>query len=335
MRDCTAATIAGVVLLLLLLGRQAKAEPADALKPAGTIPLEGRIDHMALDAKGRRLFVAALGNDTVEVIDLKTGKQSGRIGGMKKPQGLAYLADLNRLVVASGDDGKVRVYDAHQKLLGTVVDGLDDADNVRYDPAAKLAYVGYGDGALAIIDPEKVQKVGEIKLDGHPESFQLETKGGRVFVNVPDAKHVAVVDREKRAVVPTWPVGRAAANFPMALDEEHHRLFVGCRRPATLIVLDTGTGRTVANVGCAGDTDDVFYDAASRRVYIAGGEGVVSVFEQTDADQYRPLGRVATTAGARTAFFAPDVRTLYVAVPRRGPHSAELRTFAAPGSRPQ
>jgi DNA-binding beta-propeller fold protein YncE len=322
-------TVACVVACLL--GCQAGAEPTDALRPAGVIPLEGvegRIDHMAVDAENQRLYVAALGNNTVEVIDLKAGKQVGRITGLKKPQGVAFIPDLSRLVVASGDDGKCRFYDKDRKLLGTI-DGLDDADNVRYDAAAKLVYVGYGEGALAVIDPDKLRKVADIKVDGHPESFQLAAKGGPIFVNVPGARHVAVIDREKRAIVAKWPMEGAQANFPMALDEEHHRLFVGCRNPAKLLVLDTETGKAVASLDCAGDTDDVFYDAANSRVYVSGGEGVVSVIEQADADHYRPLGRLATAGGARTSFFISATRSLYLAVPHRGTQRAELRVFEA------
>jgi hypothetical protein len=232
------------------------------------------------------------------------------------------------VIVASGEDGKCRVYDAEQKLLGTV-GGLDDADNVRYDADAKLAYVGYGDGALAVIDPEAVKRVAEVKLDGHPESFQLEAKGKRIFVNVPSAKQVAVIDREKRAVVAKWDLKDAAANFPMALDEANHRVFVGCRSPAKVLVIDAESGRTVASVDCAGDADDVFFDAARKRVYVTGGDGTVSVIERLGADGYKLVGKVDSAAGARTSLFVPGSGTLYVAVPRRGGQRCELRVFRA------
>ena len=316
---------------MLLLGCGVKAEPTDALKLVGSIPLEGvegRIDHMAADAAGRRLFVAALGNDTVEVIDLAAGKQLGRINGLKKPQGVAFLPDSKLLVVASGGDGKVMVYDASQKLIGAV-SGLDDADNVRYDPDAKLVYVGYGDGALAVIDPVKVQKVADIKLDGHPESFQLEAKGNRIFVNVPDARQVAVVDRQKRSVIARWPMKEATANFPMALDEDRHRLLIGCRGPAKLLALDAETGRVVSSLDCCGDTDDLFHDAGRQRIYLSGGQGCITVFEPSDPDTYRKLGIIPTAAGARTSFFVRDSGRLYVAVPHRGDQRSELRVFEA------
>jgi YVTN family beta-propeller protein len=320
-----------ISLLALLMGCQAKGEPKDALKETKTIALDGvqgRIDHMAVDARNQRLYVAALGNDTVEVIDLKAGKRVSRITGLKKPQGVAVVAGSNRLVVASGDDGKCRVYDENWKLLGAV-DGLDDADNVRYDAEAKLIYVGYGEGALAVIDPEKIEKVADIKLAGHPESFQLEAKGKRIFVNVPSARQVAVIDREKRAVVAKWDVKDAQANFPMALDESNHRLFIGCRKPAKVLIVDTEAGKSVGAVDCCGDTDDVFFDATSRRIYVSGGEGWVSVIEQSDPNTYRNVGKVATAAGARTSFFDATERILYVAVPLRGNQKCALRAFAA------
>jgi YVTN family beta-propeller protein len=302
------------------------------LKPLRTIALdgvEGRIDHLAIDAKNNRLYVAALGNDTVEVIDTAAGKRVLRIEGLKKPQGIAVLGDLGRIAVASGEDGKCRFYDSgKQKLLGTI-DALDDADNVRYDAAARLVYVGYGDGALAVIDAQKMTKVADIKLEGHPESFQLEQKGARIFVNVPSAKQVAVVDRGKRQVVAKWPLSESA-NFPMALDEANHRLFVGCRKPAKVVTIDVESGKTVAAVDTVGDTDDLFYDATNRRLYVSGGEGRVAVIEQTAADHYRNAGSARTAAGARTSLFDQASRVLYVAAPHRDGHSATIHVFGPP-----
>jgi DNA-binding beta-propeller fold protein YncE len=214
-------------------------------------------------------------------------------------------------------------------LLGTV-DGLDDADNVRYDPQAKLLYVGYGGGALAVIDPEKAAKVADIKLDGHPESFRLETNGNRIFVNVPRAGEIEVVDRATRQVVAKWPMKSAKSNFPMVLDEDHHRLFIGCRSPAKMLVLDAQTGATVSEVDCISDTDDLFYDAANKRVYISGGGGSITVVEQTDADHYQVVETIKTASGARTSFFSPDTGQLYLAVPHRGDQPAEIRVYAAP-----
>jgi DNA-binding beta-propeller fold protein YncE len=182
---------------------------------------------------------------------------------------------------------------------------------------------------LAAIDPATGKQVADVKLDGHPESFQLERKGKRIFVNVTKAGHVAVIDREQGTVIAKWALAGAGSNFPMALDEENHRLFVGCRAPAKLLVLNTDNGKTVAGVDIVGDTDDVFYDAARKRLYVAGGGGHVTVITQADANTYLVDGQAPTAAGARTAFFIPDAGMLYVAVPHRGSQKAELRVFRA------
>lgn len=321
-----------VLAVIALIATSCQAEPpaeSSSLQLLGTIPLkgvEGRIDHMAFDGHRQRLYVAALGNNTIEVIDLKNGKQVATIKGLKKPQGIVVLPESGELIVASGEDGKCRKYDTAQKLQGTI-DGLDDADNVRFDPASKLVYVGYGDGALAVISVDTFRKLAEIKLAGHPESFQLETKGKRIFVNVPDAGHIAVIDRERRIVTKTWPIKAARANFPMALDEVHHRLFVGCRTPAEFLVIDSETGKTISTLDCCGDTDDVFYDESHQRVYVTGGEGCVSIFAQVDVDRYKVIDKVTTAPGARTALFAPAVHRLFVAVPHRGAQCANIRIY--------
>jgi hypothetical protein len=182
---------------------------------------------------------------------------------------------------------------------------------------------------LGIIDIETGAKIADVKLSGHPESFQLEGDGKRIFVNVPTSDQVQVVDREKGAVIAAWPITDARENFPMALDEANHRLFVGTRNPARLLVLDTETGNTIASLDSSGDTDDIFYDAAAKRIYVSGGEGAISVFEQKDPDTYSPIGKVDTAEGARTSLFVPESSTLYLAVPHRGDQQAEVRAFEA------
>jgi hypothetical protein len=211
--------------------------------------------------------------------------------------------------------------------LTRTVGSLDDADNVRFDSKTKLIYVGYAEGALAVIDPTMMKQVGSIKLAAHPESFQLEQQGNRIFVNVPDAKQVAVIDRDKKAVTATWPMTEFKANFPMALDEANHLLFVGCRQPARLVVLGTTTGTPVATLAISGDTDDLFFDARLKRLYISCGEGFVDVIDQCDANAYRLRERVTTRAGGRTSFFSTELNEFYLAVPSRGNQKAEIRIF--------
>jgi len=321
--------VAAALLVAWPLGRSAASPPS--LQLAQTIPLagvEGRIDHLAVDVAGQRLFVAALGNNTLEVVDLRAGRRTHSVTGMREPQGVAFLPDLNRIVVANGGDGQCAVVDGSSLQVTQRIPCGDDADNVRYDRPAGLLYVGTGRGRLTILGAADNRPVGEIPLEGHPEAFVLEPGGPRIFVNVPTAGHVAVVDRERRAVTATWPLSSARANFPMTLDREHHRLFVGCRQPARLLIYDADEGRLITEVAIAGDVDDLAYDAARRRIYAAGGEGAISVVEQVDADHYRSVDRIQTARGARTALFAPELGRLYVAVPHRGSQAAEIRGYA-------
>jgi len=306
------------------------AEPP-ALKLSKTIPLTGvtgRFDHFAIDINGNRLFVAALGNNTLEAIDLGAAKRLQSIPGLGKPTGILFLTDLNRLFLACGDDGNVRVFDGASLRLLKTIPGLDDADNMRLDARAGLIYVGYGAGALAVIDAAKAEAIGHIKLAGHPESFQLERNGSRIFVNVPDAQHVAVVDRSMGAVTAIWPMTDFEANFPMALDEVDHRLFVGCRNPARLVVFDTDSGKRVGDIGISGDIDDLFYDPARLCLYASCGEGFIDIIVEKDINHYQRVERVPTSPGARTAYLSPELKELYLAVPEREGQNAEIRAFA-------
>jgi hypothetical protein len=300
------------------------------LNPVQTIALpgvKGRFDHFSIDPKGRRLFVAALGNNTLEVIDLVAGKRLQSVAGMSKPCGVLYLEAQNQIAVANGADGNFKVLDASSFKLLRNLSEVPDADNLRLDPKAKLAWLGYGDGALGSIEPLGPHLTSSVKLSGHPESFQLEKQGPRIFINVPDAKQIAVLDREKRRLIRTWPMQKFQANFPMALDESSRRLLVGCREPARLVVVDTETGKPVADLAISSDTDDLFYDAKRKRIYISCGEGFTDVVEQSSADNYQGIAKVPTAPGARTCFFSPELDRLYLAVPNRGEQKAEIRVY--------
>ena len=326
-----------IILAILIpgfvVGLRFTAQEKTALRLAQTIALpnvEGRFDHFAVDLQRQHLFLAALGNNTLEVIDLKTGKVIHSIRGLREPQGVAFIPEANAVYVANGGDGNCEAFAADSFAPLRKVKFSGDADNLRYDAATKLLYVGYGDGAIGIFEALTGKVIGDIKLPAHPEAFALEQAGSRIFVNVPQAKQIAVIDRQKRTVIAHWPVTQAAANYPMALDEAHHRLFVGCRQPARLLVLDTGTGKPVTELECAGDTDDVFYDVKNQRVYVSGGEGLITVFNQTDANKYQTLSKIPTTAGARTSLFVPALGRLYLAVPHRGGQISEVRVYETP-----
>ena len=285
-------------------------------------------DHFSFDAKRQHVFVAALGNDTLEIADLKSGKHLRSVKGLKKPTGVAFAPEFDRIFVATGDGETCEVLDGATFAVVQSVTGLPDADNVRYDSGAKQIYVGCGDGALAVLDAASGKHLGDIKLAGHPESFQLEKAGPRIFVNIPSAGQIAVVDRVKRAVVATWPLDGAQSNFPMALDEANHRLFVGCRAPARVLVYDTNTGKVVNTLKIDGDTDDLFWDAARKRLYVSCGAGFINVFQTNGAADYESVARISTSSGARTSLFVPELNRLCVAVPHRGAQGAQLRVFA-------
>jgi hypothetical protein len=247
---------------------------------------------------------------------------------------VAILPEAAELALTTGGDGTVRFHRLGDLAEVAKVDLGDDADNIRFDPAQKRLYVGYGDGALAVLDATARQKLASIDVGGHPESFQLERRGSRVFVNVPSKKAVVVVDREQRSVVAAWALGGAQANFPMALDEDHQRLYVVCRQPARLLTFHTGSGQVLSDVACSGDADDIFLDAKRGRAYVSCGEGFLDVFDlhlpaaKSDAAPER-IAHLATAAGARTCLWVQDSDRLYLAVPQRGEQHAEVRVYQA------
>jgi DNA-binding beta-propeller fold protein YncE len=291
-----------------------------------------RIDHLAVDPAGHRLFVGALGNHTLEVLDIAGGKRITSIPGLNEPQGVAYVPSVHRIVVATRAGGTVTAFDDTSYQPVATIPNLPDADNLRLDAAAGTLYVGHGDGALGVIDPATMKLVADIPLPGHPESFRLEEGGPRIFVNVPPTHEILVVDRTQRSIVTHIPLGGFADNYPMSLDERGHRLFVGVRQPARLLVFDTVTSKQIGAVACAGDTDDLFYDARRDRVYVIGGEGYVDVFDANTSAKYARLARIATRVGARTGLWSSELDRLFIASPLREGHPAEIRVFGAGGT---
>jgi len=319
--------IVALVLCYTLATVRAQTAPLKLTKTIALPGVEGRIDHFAFDAAGERLFVCALGNNTVEVVDLRKGVRVHSITGFGAPQGIAYIPELNRMFVANDKGGICKIYDGKSFQAVGELDFKDDADNVRYDDATKKVYVGFGSGGIAVVNAPDGKQIGSIKLSAHPEAFELEKTGKRIFANVPNSRHVAVIDRDKSEVVATWKTDLAFANFPMALDEAHHSLFIGCRMPSKLVVLNTDSGDVVAKIDISGDPDDVFYDRKRHRIYAICGAGKVDIIEQTDANNYKALTKIDTANGARTGLFVPERDTLFVAVPHRGAQQAEIRAY--------
>ncbi|HEY4170533.1 MAG TPA: hypothetical protein VGM96_27310 [Reyranella sp.] len=314
-----------LVLASLLLAHPAFAQPLtlESKIPLGNV--SGRIDHFAYGPAGRRLFVAELGNGSVGIIDLKDGKVR-RLTGLREPQGLAWHAATRTLYVANAGDGSVRLYQGPDfTAAGTIVLG-HDADNIRLDSKRDRIVVGYGSGGLAVIDPTSRRKVADIALRGHPESFQFDEEGRRVFVNVPDARQVAIVDVGQGRQVSSLDLGGARSNFPMAVDATRHRVLVATRSPARLIAFSIQDGHRVATVDTCGDSDDVFVDDRRQRVYVACGDGLVEVFGMR-GDDYESIGRIPTVSGARTALFVADADRLYVAVRARFREPAAIWVF--------
>ena len=282
---------------------------------------------MAVDLNGQRLFIAGLGNGSVEVIDLHSGKRIRSLRGFREPQGVAFVPVPSRLFVANGGDGTCDLLDGNTLQRARTLHLSEDADNVRYDDASHRVYVGFGNGALRALDPGTGDSLGDIPLRAHPESFQLATANSRIFVNVPDAGEIAVIDRTKGAVVDSWRTDGFTANYPMELDEVGHRLFVGCRHPAAVLIFDDRSGRRLSTVPIDGDNDDLFYDATTRQLFASCGSGFIDILRAGPSGQFAQVAKIPTALGARTALYVSKLRRLYLAVPHRGRQQAEIRVF--------
>jgi DNA-binding beta-propeller fold protein YncE len=325
------AIAAALLVAVIALASAATAQPA----ASGTLELEtrialenvaGRIDHMAVDLARGRLFVAELGNDTVGVVDLKAKKLIRVIAGLKEPQGVGYVPATDTLYVANARDGTVQLFRGERYTPGDAVRLDSDADNIRADAATGQLFVGHGGGGLAVIDPASVSKPEDIPLPGHPESFQLARDARRIYVNVPTAGMVGVVDRATGRLIARWALPNMAGNFAMALDEARDEVIVAFRHPAKLVAFAMGAGGIVASADTCGDIDDVFVDAKRARLYASCGEGFVDVFDKASTP-WRRLARVRTVAGARTSLFVPELDRLYVAVRASAAEPAAIWVF--------
>jgi DNA-binding beta-propeller fold protein YncE len=331
------------VMVLFLLSSAFGQSSALPLTERIALPnVDGRMDHMGIDIAGQRLFATGFDNHTLSVIDLKAGRLTSLIPNLDKPQAAYYDAATNHLFVSLSGDGSVKMFDGKTFQPLRTIKYSADSDNLRYDAKNKHVIVGYGgekfiygaparqqgDGALGIMDLAG-KKVSEIPTDAHPESFQLEQMGTRVFINVPDKKEIQVADLATGKTVAHWPVS-CTDNFPMALDEPHRRLIVACREPSALAVFDTASGKQVTQVPVDPGlfSDDIFYDPATSRIYVvartaagndqrAPGPGMLEILQQKDADHYAKVGTQPTGFGAQTGFFSPALGKLFVATRRQ------------------
>jgi DNA-binding beta-propeller fold protein YncE len=294
----------------------------EAKIPLGDV--RGRIDHMAADINRNRLFVAELGNNTVGIVDVGEGKVLQVLSGMKEPQGVGYLPSTDTLYVANGGDGSLRLFQGPNYTANGRIDFGNDADNIRVDQSNQRVVVGYGAGSLAVIDGAKTNKTGEVRLPAHPEGFQLESGASLAYVNLPNARGIAVADLSLGKVTAIWPIGSASANFPMALNGDANQVLAVFRNPPKLGVFDKRDGSIVRMVDTCGDADDVFVDAKRHRVYVSCGAGVIDIF---DARSYERLSRIPTVSEARTSLFVPELDRLFLAVRAGGGNPAAIWVY--------
>jgi DNA-binding beta-propeller fold protein YncE len=312
-------TIVLVVLSISLIFVTLEAQSQNySLKFDSSIPLTnvlGRIDHMAYNHSKQYVYIAALGNNTVEVVDLKNKEAVHSIKGLKEPQGVVYIPENNSIFITNGNTGECDFFDADLYIKIKSINLSGDADNVRYDSADKKIYVGYGEGGMAVIDAVTMNLLKEIKLSGHPESFQIDKTVKKIYVNIPFQSQVEIIDIEKTIVTDSWKLIQVSTNFPMSLDETNHRLFIGCRDPAKLVVIDTENDKTIATQNIDNDVDDLYYDASTKQIILSCGSGFVEVFSQINPDSYTLKEKVPTHRGARTSLLIPELNKLIVASP--------------------
>jgi DNA-binding beta-propeller fold protein YncE/protein-tyrosine-phosphatase len=319
-----------LLCLILVLASMLEAPPATAADgPALTveekIPLgavSGRIDHLAYDSARQRLYVAELGNDSVGIVDLKLHRLVRTVSGFKEPQGIAYESSTDTVYVASGGDGSLRIFHGANFAPIARIDLGSDADNVRVDPVARRVYVGYGDGAIAVIDAVARKHLADIPLKGHPESFELESDGPRIFANVPNAGLIQILARDTGTSIGSWSTIGLQANYPLALDSANHRVLAVFRHPARMEAFDSSDGKRLGGVDVCGDADDVFVDAKRERVYVVCGDG--SVDSYASGKGFVRVDRLPTSRGSRTGLYLPDIDRLAVAIRAAGNESAAV-----------
>jgi hypothetical protein len=294
------------------------------------IPLpsvKGRIDHMAMNLKDQVLYIAALGNHTIEVVDIKNSKHIHSIQDVDEPQGVAYIPETNELVVASGGTGDCVFYNAADYSLVATLHLRGDADNIRHHVLQHIIYVGYGNGGIAEIDVVTHKLLREVALDAHPESFQIDIKNDRLFVNLPNGKSIAVVRLSDLTLIDTWKIKNERANFPMAIDMGFNRVMIGYRRPSVLVSYDASSGKELARSELVDDVDDVFYDPTSRTIFASGGGGAINIYKADSKIVFQKLANIPTRDGARTSLLVPDMKMLILAQRAAGQKEASIACY--------
>ncbi|HEY6293746.1 MAG TPA: hypothetical protein VI455_19505 [Terriglobia bacterium] len=323
------------ILALAAPGAHSQSQPPLKLVQTFKMPtdVKGHFDHVTVDVAGHRLFATPEDYEAVEVFDLDRGQIIHIMKGIGRPHAVLYRPDLDRIYVTDGEAGEVKIFDGKNYDLIKSVKLEVDTDSIGYDPATKLLYVDNGGGdahqsysMFSIVDTTAGEKVADLKIDGDTlEAMALETSGPRIYVNNRAKNQVAVVDRQARKLVESWPVTLGKVNVAMAFDEANHRLFVGCRS-GHIVVLDTASGKELQALPITKGVDDLVYDPGRKRLY-AACDGAVDVYEQTDPDHYKSLGKVATGPAAKTATLVSQLNRYFVAMPQHGSTPAEIQVF--------
>jgi DNA-binding beta-propeller fold protein YncE len=328
-----AAELIGAILVVLALAPAGQPAEPSSFELVQTITLKGKrgaLDHVALDPKRERLFLANKANNSFDIVDLKKGSLFKQVTNQEAIQGIAYAADLDKVYVGLGGKGLFNVFDGKTYRLLNTHKFEDDSDNVRYDPRTRLVYVAHAEKSLAVVDGKKYSVKADIKLPGDAEGFELAKGNSLLYVAIPSPCEVAVIDTQKNEVTANFAIKLADTATAIALDEAGHRILVGCRKQPMLVVLDMDSGKEVASVPIPGEVDDLFFDAGRKRIYASCGEGFIAVLRQVDADHYESVENIPTTKQAKTSLFVPETSRLYLAVPRQeGKPGPEIRIYQA------
>lgn len=291
-----------------------------------TIPLtgvKGRIDHLDVNLKDQIVYIAALGNNSLEVVSLANGKVLHSISGLDEPQGVCYIPQTKEIFIANGGNGDCYFFNADSYKRIATVHLSSDADDVRFDSSAQKVYVAYGSGGIAIIDAKDHHEFANIKLPSHPEGFQIDKHNNLLYVNLPKSATIGVVDLSRLKLINEWKYNHGP-NFPMALDPEGNKLFIGYRNPGKLAIIDTKTGNQLSAVDLTNDSDDLFYDARDHKVYASCGGGAVNIFQIEDDGSSKQIAALATRKGARTSLLIPELNLFLVCEPAEPRHEADL-----------
>jgi DNA-binding beta-propeller fold protein YncE len=298
--------------------------------------VEGRFDHLGIDQKGSRLFVAAESAHQVLIFDMKSGKYLRSIEGIEIPHAIFVREDRNRIYVTDGGAGAVKVYDGNTYALLKSIPLKLDADSIGYDPATHFLYIDNGGGdahesfsMLSVVDTTHDTKVADIKIDGDTlEGMAMEKSTEKLYVNNPAKNQVEELNRKARSITASWPVTLGKRNVAMALDEASHRLFVASRS-GNISVFDTTTGKEITSMPIGKGVDDLAFDPATKRIYApCGGDGLIYIYEPSTTEKYKLAGKVPSGPGGKNALLDKSLGRYFAIVPPKGTTAGAVYAYA-------